>query len=322
MKSANELNQHSQVQEQVSGGSFSGLGNLFKLAFEQSQHLQCLVSLDGRVLIANQQARDLALVYHQEKVSGQHVWNLPWWRTEQSVMINSQFKQASKGFTSHKELELRSQSDLSQLYTFKFSPIKNILNTVTAVLVEGSTLVVNKTDNNTNSVVSDELTGLANSNQLNDFLSQVVHKSKNDPSHFFALINLKIDSFSRIKKMFGKAVSDEFLIDVARKLRSNSRDNDLVARIEEDTFSVLLNNLQVTRNALDFAKRCLDSLHSDCSIGNTNLTIDVHIGIAFGDGGSSDSELLKQSQEALEQALSSNTETVVFGVSQFEQGAI
>lgn len=316
MKSA-EQNKHLDNSQQPLGGTFSGLGNAFKLAFEQSGQVQCIINLEGRMLASNNKALALVGAEHHKYLAGKRIWNAPWWRPEQGPLIRELFKHACEGRLIERDLEIGVQGSLPKPYHLSFTPILNVFHDPAAILLEAYPIDL-KRGQFSHGQSTDPLTGLADKSYLKTYLEDIIHTSKNDPSHSFALLSIKVDSLSSITNLFGQAIGDSFIINLARKFRSNTRDGDIVARVEEDAFVIVLDNLQVTQNAQDFAQRCLKFLEAECQVGETHLNVGAHIGIAFGDGGTNSDKLLDQAAEALGQAQLSNKSIVVYGIDKLE----
>lgn len=310
-------NKNLESSQQAIGGTFSGLGNAFKLAFEQSGQVQCIINLEGRILAANTKALKLIGEEHHKQLLGKRIWNAPWWRPEQGVLIQELFKQASEGHLMERDLDIGPQGSLPKPYHLSFAPILNVFHTPAAILLEAYPIDLKRSPLYSGQS-SDSLTGLADKSYLKTYLEDVIHTSKNDPGHSFALLYIQIESLSSITNLFGQAIGDSFIINLARKFRANTRDGDIVARLAEDAFVIVLDNLQVTQNAHDFAQRCLKFLEAECQVGETHLNVSAHIGIAFGDGGTNSDKLLSQSLDALTQAQQTRRNIVVYGIDKLE----
>ncbi len=87
--------------------------------------------------------------------------------------------------------------------------------------------------------MTDPLTGLFNRRYAQSYLKRIRKHArlKRQP---FTLMMLDLDRFKRINDRHGHAVGDEVLIEVARRLRDNLREMDLVARHGGEEFLVVL----------------------------------------------------------------------------------
>ncbi len=81
-------------------------------------------------------------------------------------------------------------------------------------------------------VARDDLTGLANRMELHRRLAELLTAQRGPVGVLF----LDLDGFKSVNDTAGHAVGDEVLVDVARRLRSLVRDEDLVARLGGDEF--------------------------------------------------------------------------------------
>ncbi len=99
----------------------------------------------------------------------------------------------------------------------------------------------------------DGLTGLANRRAFDLSLQQEIARAGRY-SYNLALIITDIDSFKLYNDAYGHPAGDERLKEIARLLRSNSRESDLVARYGGEEFAIVLPN--TTRlGALNLAER-------------------------------------------------------------------
>jgi diguanylate cyclase (GGDEF)-like protein len=88
--------------------------------------------------------------------------------------------------------------------------------------------------------VTDELTGLANREQLESRLAEEIEKARRY-GYPFSLVLVDPDRFSALNQAYGRPYGDSCLVSLAGLLRSVVRKSDLVARLGPgDEFAVLL----------------------------------------------------------------------------------
>lgn len=85
----------------------------------------------------------------------------------------------------------------------------------------------------------DRLTGLPNRDAWTDAL-EAERARRARYRRPVVVMNVDIDGLKETNRRFGRAAGDELLCGAAGVLRRNLRDADLVARIDEDEFGVLL----------------------------------------------------------------------------------
>ncbi len=94
----------------------------------------------------------------------------------------------------------------------------------------------------------DPLTGLPNRRLLIDRLNQALFASKRNQT-FGALLILDLDNFKTLNDTQGHDIGDQLLVEVARRLSANVRQEDTVARPGGDEFVVILDDLSQDEQA-------------------------------------------------------------------------
>ena len=85
---------------------------------------------------------------------------------------------------------------------------------------------------------TDALTGVSNRRALDRALESLAKTE--DPGRMVAVLFIDVDEFKQVNDSFGHVVGDTMLQGVAQAIASNSRGDDVVARIGGDEFAVLL----------------------------------------------------------------------------------
>src|SRR6266850_1648836 len=86
---------------------------------------------------------------------------------------------------------------------------------------------------------SDPLTGLANRTSLAPALDQAIERARRHGARLAGAF-IDLDGFKQINDTYGHDAGDQFLVEVARRLRAKLRASDLVARLGGDEFFVVL----------------------------------------------------------------------------------
>ncbi len=123
----------------------------------------------------------------------------------------------------------------------------------------------------------DALSGLPNRLHFSNLLDSKV--AEQDSS--FAVLFLDLDRFKLINDSLGHHVGDLFLIEVAGRLSSCLRQNDVVARLGGDEFCILMNDLKSKETAIKLASRILNELKKPMVVNNHSLITSASIGIRF-----------------------------------------
>lgn len=149
----------------------------------------------------------------------------------------------------------------------------------------------------------DSLTNLANRNLLRDRVEQLIKRHDRFPSEFY-LFFIDLDHFKNINDVYGHDIGDQFLQEIALRLRQQFRDTDTLCRLGGDEFIILLPEVAL-EHALEKAQHLLLELANPIQVGEIALKVTASLGIVqFPHDGASYSELLKHADFAMYQAKS------------------
>ncbi|MBN7774320.1 putative bifunctional diguanylate cyclase/phosphodiesterase [Clostridium aminobutyricum] len=124
---------------------------------------------------------------------------------------------------------------------------------------------------------------------------------------------IDINGFRKIKSTYGILVGDELLRVIGRLLNERSRENDLISRIDEDKFIILMSDSTDKQKSAKVARRILNVLNTPFSIFDQDLYVNVSIGIVFLPGDIKDVfDLIKHGNSAIYAARESSSEKMEF----------
>jgi diguanylate cyclase (GGDEF)-like protein/PAS domain S-box-containing protein len=127
----------------------------------------------------------------------------------------------------------------------------------------------------------DSLTGVANRTLFLDHLQLAIDRKKRKPYIIFAVLFLDFDRFKVINDSLGHSEGDNLLKQIANRLKSIIRPDDLVARLGGDEFTILLNEINTEGEALQVAERIQEKLKSPFDLADREIFISASIGIAL-----------------------------------------
>jgi diguanylate cyclase (GGDEF)-like protein/PAS domain S-box-containing protein len=128
----------------------------------------------------------------------------------------------------------------------------------------------------------DVLTGLPNRGFLTERLAQVIARARADGDYDFAVMFLDIDEFKFVNDSFGHAQGDGMLVEVARRLQGCLRQGDVIARHGGDEFTILLENMDSSQDALLMAGRIEAAFGEPVVLESGEASVHASIGITFG----------------------------------------
>jgi diguanylate cyclase (GGDEF)-like protein len=148
----------------------------------------------------------------------------------------------------------------------------------------------------------DPLTGLPNRALFLDRLSVALDRCRR-ASTSVAVLFLDVDSFKQINDSLGHAAGDQVLVALAERLHEMLRPMDTVARFGGDEFTLLFEDLESEREAVLIAERISRSASIPVSLGESETSITVSLGIAIVQGPvSSPDQLIRDADTAMYRA--------------------
>lgn len=163
----------------------------------------------------------------------------------------------------------------------------------------------------------DNLTGLPNRAMFREYLTRALSQAERAEQKL-GILFLDIDGFKRINDTLGHQTGDLLLKEVARRLASRLREEDMVvhgddktqpedllARLGGDEFIVLLTSIHDLHGPGAVARRFIKALGETMTLNGTDCNIGASIGIAiYPDDGNDAGELIKNADIAMYHAKS------------------
>ena len=155
----------------------------------------------------------------------------------------------------------------------------------------------------------DVLTGLPNRALFREGLQERISEAERHGDGF-AVLACDLDRFKAVNDTHGHAAGDELLREIAKRLTSVIRTEDLVARLGGDEFSIVLGRVADQADAYVAAQRVIEIVEQPLIIGGQEVQVGVSIGIAFGlEHGLSADELCRRADTAMYVAKTSGRNT-------------
>jgi diguanylate cyclase (GGDEF)-like protein len=150
-------------------------------------------------------------------------------------------------------------------------------------------------------LVSDSLTGLPNRAGLEEALER--RSAGTDALGDVSLLLIDLSRFSRINEHIGPLAGDELIITVARRLQSNLRSDDILARTGGDEFAIASRIGAGKVDVREIARRIRGAFDHPFRIGDLKVSIDCAVGCAIQPARDLDvADLLRYAQIALKRA--------------------
>lgn len=148
----------------------------------------------------------------------------------------------------------------------------------------------------------DALTNLPNRLLFHDRMLHAFNRARETGTQA-AVIFFDLDRFKIINDTLGHHVGDQLLRDVAQKIKSYMRENDIVARYSGDEFMILMHDITHIDQVTQFAKGIPKVLREPFVYEEQELFVTASIGITmFPDDGTDPDTLIKNADIAMYRA--------------------
>jgi diguanylate cyclase (GGDEF)-like protein len=152
-------------------------------------------------------------------------------------------------------------------------------------------------------VLHDPLTGLPNRTLFLERLRQALGRARRNGPSRVAVLLLDIEGFKAVNHELGHEAGDRFLVDVSRRIEERLRSGDTLARLEGDTFAVLLQDVEQAADAVRVARRIRENLGRPFVVAGFPRPAAVSVGIAVSDGaGARVEDAVHDAEAALQRA--------------------
>lgn len=127
----------------------------------------------------------------------------------------------------------------------------------------------------------DPLTNLPNKKTICEQINALIEEQKQGQSVNFGVMIINIDRFNAINESLGRSVGDDLLKAFAQRLEKCMRMVDGVARLSEDTFIILVSNVNSFQKIYIVADRIQERIQMPFWIQRNEIYITASIGIAL-----------------------------------------
>lgn len=146
----------------------------------------------------------------------------------------------------------------------------------------------------------DPLTQLPTAKLFNEHLSLAINNSKKTRK-ILAVFLLEIENLVRINQKLDNHNCDQLIQEFAKKIKGSLRAGDIVARIKEDKFAVLLPQINITEDARTITQRILTNIKAPIEVNEQPILLRSNIGIStYPKDGSNGTNLLEKAANHLE----------------------
>ncbi|HET8782912.1 MAG TPA: EAL domain-containing protein, partial [Pyrinomonadaceae bacterium] len=153
-------------------------------------------------------------------------------------------------------------------------------------------------------LTQDTLTGLPNRARFHDLIKlRVARKQPLNKDRQYAVLLLDVDRFKLVNDSLGNASGDQLLVQIAHRVKTCLRQDDVLGRVGGDEFAVLLDDVTGEEEACSVATRIQQALAISFNLLGQEVYTTMSIGIALGgDHGDQVSDILRDAEIAMHRA--------------------
>ncbi len=126
----------------------------------------------------------------------------------------------------------------------------------------------------------DALTGLPNRASFSLMCNHAISRARRD-DRGFAILFIDLDGFKQVNDTLGHEAGDALLRNVAGRLQSCLRQNDVTARVGGDEFVVLLEDVSQPHQVANIAEKILLQIERTSQPSGASFAVTASIGISF-----------------------------------------
>ncbi|HEY3268590.1 MAG TPA: EAL domain-containing protein [Armatimonadota bacterium] len=266
-----------------------------------------LVSLDGRIIYANQaaerifgEARNVMTSRHYDDP----VWTMPNGPAEGSDHpIHMVLTTGCPVFGV--DTTIRHGDGGRVVLSVNASPLRDADGAITGVVASVSDVTERKAleERLAFQAYHDPLTSLPNRVLFRERLSRALIRARR-MERSVGVLFVDLDNFKYINDSLGHATGDHLLTAVAERIQHCLRGSDTAARFGGDEFTVMVDDMESERDAVTVTERLLHELKKPFMLGAREVFISLSIGIAHAGGldGMEADELLRNADAAMYEA--------------------
>ena len=146
----------------------------------------------------------------------------------------------------------------------------------------------------------DALTGLANRRRLRERVEAAIREHGDGGG--FAFIYLDLDRFKNVNDTLGHDIGDALLVQVARRLETQTREGDVLARLGGDEFALIVHSAD-QESVLEVTQRLIHALRPPFHVQEHHIHVSGSAGIAlYPSDGTTFEQLLRHADIAMYRA--------------------
>ena len=144
----------------------------------------------------------------------------------------------------------------------------------------------------------DPVTGLMNKATFIEDLDSCVNRTLKSEYYYFALLFFDIVNLHEIRTLLDKKQANNFMKIIGKRLKTQLRPRDTIARFSETAFVILLEDVYINETSFA-AERIIAEIQKPITIGKNILNVIPSIGIALSSSYKKTADIINDAEEAI-----------------------
>lgn len=129
----------------------------------------------------------------------------------------------------------------------------------------------------------DNLTGLPNRTLLIESIDSCLNKASRDRYYRFAACQITLQNVKDLNQQIGHSVGDHYIIDFALRLKKACQLTDTLAKISQDTFIIIRENLKSKEQFIEQCQMLHAQLNQEVILEENTLCLPITMGLVYCD---------------------------------------
>lgn len=242
--------------------------------FQQSSEMLCLLELGTATLVRVNPAWHAALGYSPQSLNDRKLFELI--PDEDNLEVTVALGQAAQGSTARFSCRFLAASGEFHYLQWSIAPGKDNLPAYAAARdITQSRAVELEIRRQTH---RDSLTDLPNRKSIEESILKLLTSGSHGA---FGVMVLALDRFKWVNEALGQDGGDQALMIIARRLGAALRAEDVIGRLEGDTFVALLPGVASEGDAHSVAQKVLEAVQSSFALRGIDIRLTACIGLAL-----------------------------------------
>lgn len=159
----------------------------------------------------------------------------------------------------------------------------------------------------------DSLTQLPNQHLFHELLSHEINRAERN-HYMLAILYIELDGCKAVDDSLGQTLGDALLVNIAKRLNSSLRKEDLIARLGKDEFTICYTNIKQIEDVILLCEILINKINQPMYLDQHQCQIGINIGVSIYPNHAKDcTTLLQVAEQSLQQVKKQGNNNFIIG---------